>query len=55
MEARPGFPALCPWGLVGQVKPIVLRKQQLELGHSKVLGLPPQLAVDLQDLAFLPG
>lgn len=39
----------------GQVNPIVLRRQQLELGYSKVLWLPPQLAVELQDLALLRG
>lgn len=45
-----------PLGLVGQVSPrSALRKQQLELGHSEVLRLPPQPAVELQDLAFLPG
>lgn len=44
-----------PWGLTGQVSPLVLRKQHLELGHSKVLQLPPQPAVEWQDLAFLPG
>lgn len=37
------------------VSPIMLRKQQLELGHSRVLWLPPQLAVEQQDLALLPG
>lgn len=38
----------------GPLSPIVLWKQQLELGHSEVLQLPPQPAVEWQDLAFLP-
>lgn len=46
---------MVPPGLVWQVSPIALRKQQLELGHSEELQLPPQPAVGLQDLAFLPG
>lgn len=37
------------------ISPIMLRKQQLELGYSGVLWLPPQPAVEQQDLAFLPG
>lgn len=41
-------------GVGRQVNPIMLRKQQLELGHSRVLWLPPQLAVEQQDLALLP-
>lgn len=43
-----------PQGLAGQGSPIVLWKQQLELGHSEVLRLPPQPAVEWQDLAFPP-
>lgn len=39
----------------GQISPIVLRRQHLELGHSQVLQLPPQPAVEQQDLALLPG
>lgn len=47
-----------PPGLSGQGRPVVLWKQQLELelelGHREVLQLPPQPAVEWQDLAFLP-
>lgn len=52
------LPVLNPraWlGVGGQVNRIMLREQQLELGHGRVLWLPPQLAVEQQDLALLPG
>lgn len=42
-------------GRAGQGSPIVLWGQQVERGHSEVLRLPPQPAVEWQDLAFLPS
>lgn len=53
MSARVDF-CVMPPGLSGQDRPVVLWKQQLELGHREVLQLPPQPAVEWQDLAFLP-
>ena len=52
MGAKLGSSASCPWAWQG---PVVLRRQQLELGPGEVLQLPPQPAVERQDLAFLPG
>lgn len=55
-EWDPGWiPCIVPQGLAGPLSPIVLWKQQLELGRSEVLQLPPQPAVEWQDLAFCLG
>lgn len=53
--SQAGILGLVSLGLAGQAGPVMLWRQQLELRPSEVLQLPPQPAVEQQDLAFLPG